>query len=75
MTAQAFGEPQSDAQTISAAQQFARRIWERAAGLLTAEQLRQFEAMQDEGLKKLRLMLRSQHDTPTSNESGGSSTR
>ncbi len=75
MTAQAFGEPQSDAQTVSAAQEFARRIRERVSGLLTAEQLRQFDAMQDEGLAKLRLMLRSRHDIQNSNESGGSSTR
>jgi hypothetical protein len=71
MAAQPFGEPQSDAQTVSSAQEFARRIRERAAGLLTAEQLRQFAAIQDETLRQLRLMLRSQHDTQTSNESGG----
>jgi hypothetical protein len=75
LAAQPFGEPQSDAQTVSAAQEFARRIRERAAGLLTAEQLRQFAAIQDEQLKQMRLMLRSQHDTPTSSESEGSSTR
>ncbi len=75
MAAQPFGEPQSDAQTVSSAQEFARRIRERAAGLLTAEQLRQFAAIQDEQLKQMRLMLRSQHDTLTSNESEGRNTR
>jgi hypothetical protein len=63
MTAQAFGEAQSDTQTLSAAEEFARRIRQRVAGLLTAEQLRQFAALQGEGLKQLQLMLRSQHDT------------
>lgn len=73
MAAGPLGEPQSDAQRVDAAQEFARRIRERAAGLLTADQLRQFAALQDETLKQLGLMLQSQHDPRTSNELAGSS--
>lgn len=54
------GSPPSVSETMSSAQDFARRIRERAAELLSAEQMRQFDAIQQEQLAGVQSMLRSE---------------
>ena len=55
-------DPPLDAEVLSSAQEFARRVRDRAAEVLTAEQMRKFEEIQEEQLAQVSAVLRSQAD-------------
>jgi hypothetical protein len=57
------GEPPTDAEVLRSAQEFARRVRERVAGLLTAEQMQKFEEIQEEQLAQAHRALRSWADS------------
>jgi hypothetical protein len=58
----------SDAEVMSAAQESARRVQERAADLLTVEQMRIFEEIQQEQLAQGWALLRDRWDAPPSGQ-------
>src|SRR5207248_5279876 len=55
-------DPPLDAEVLSSAQEFARRVRDRAAEVLTAEQMRKFEEIQEEQLAQVSAVLRAQAD-------------
>ncbi len=68
-TSQASGpEPPSDAEVLDSAQDFASRLRKRAADVLTAEQMRQFVAIQDEQLTQVKMSLRQRADARASGQ-------
>jgi hypothetical protein len=61
-------EPLSDAEVLDSAQDFATRLRKRAADVLSAEQMRQFVAIQDEQLTQVKMMLRQRADARASGQ-------
>lgn len=61
-------EPPSDAEVLDSAQDFASRLRKRAADVLTAEQMRQFVAIQDEQLTQVKMALRQRADARASGQ-------